>query len=153
MAAFPRSVEVVDSAWLVVDSSDMTSRRDVLKGFAVAPGAARLSLQAPERIRHVDIIHHSHTDVGYTDLPSITRDSQVRYLSAALDACLNRPSFRWTAEALLTVNDWWHSASPERREQLVRMVRAGRMDVMAAETRPAGRPSRQARKWLTSAWR
>jgi hypothetical protein len=83
------------------------------------------------RIRTVDIIHHSHTDVGYTDLPSITRDMQVRYLDAAIDACAANPQFRWTCEAILTVDDWWRASTAARRAAFVAQIRAGRMDVMA----------------------
>jgi hypothetical protein len=85
----------------------------------------------PAHIRRIDIIHHSHTDVGYTDLPSVTRDLQKRYLDAAIDACERNPSFHWTAEAILTVDDWWHDRPAGQRERLVSMVRSCRMDIMA----------------------
>lgn len=83
------------------------------------------------RIKRVDIIHHSHTDVGYTDLPSVTRDMQVRYLDAAIDAARANPQFRWTCEAILTVDDWWRASTPARRAEFVSLIRDGRMDVMA----------------------
>jgi len=35
-------------------------------------------------IEEVHIIHHSHTDFGYTDLPSTIREQQVRYISEAI---------------------------------------------------------------------
>jgi hypothetical protein len=85
----------------------------------------------PAHIRRIDVIHHSHTDVGYTDLPSVTRDLQKRYLDSAIDACDRNPSFHWTAEAILTVDDWWRGRSPSQRERLVSLVHSGRMDIMA----------------------
>ena len=67
----------------------MTNRRTVLKTILAAPAAASVAIGQPElKIRHVDIVHHSHTDVGYTDMPSVTRDMQARFLDAALDRCL-----------------------------------------------------------------
>lgn len=106
------------------------------RGFLLSvPTALALYADEPRpeqlRIRYVDIIHHSHTDVGYTDLPSVTRDMQVRYLDAALDAVKANPRFRWTCEAILTVDDWWRASTPARRAEFVAQIRAGRMDVMA----------------------
>jgi hypothetical protein len=94
---------------------------------------ASLALAAPNTpgIRRIDIIHHSHTDVGFTDLPSVTRDLQKRYLDVAVDACHRDPRFHWTAEAILTVDDWWRDRSPVQRERLVAAVRSGQMDIMA----------------------
>lgn len=107
----------------------MPTRRDLLKSTVLAAAPA---MAAPAGgIQHIDIIHHSHTDVGYTDMPSVCRDLQVRFLDAALDTCLRNPHFRWTAEATLTVGDWWRGAAPARRAQLVKMVEAGQMDVCA----------------------
>lgn len=108
----------------------MPTRRDLLKSSLLAAAPA-VSAAPSGGIQHIDIIHHSHTDVGYTDMPSVCRDLQVRFLDAALDTCLRNPHFRWTAEATLTVEDWWHVNAPSRRAQLVKMVETGQMDVCA----------------------
>jgi hypothetical protein len=79
----------------------------------------------------VDIVHHTHTDIGYTELPSVIRDLQMRYLDAAIDCCQSNSNFRWTIESLVTLNDWWRRAAVARRDMLAGMVRSGRMDVMA----------------------
>jgi hypothetical protein len=111
-----------------------------------------------KKIRTLDLIHHSHTDVGFTDMPSVCRELQVRFLDAALEACLRNPSFRWTMEAMLTVDDWWKGASPARRAELLKMVKAGRMDAMALPFNQApfmdARQWRQAFDWLpASLWK
>jgi uncharacterized protein Usg len=106
----------------------MLDRRQFL---SCLPASLSLGAQDAHGIRRVDIIHHSHTDVGFTDLPSVTRDLQKRYLDAALDACQRDKRFRWTAEAILTVDDWWRDRSPVQRERLVAAVRSGQMDIMA----------------------
>lgn len=108
----------------------MLNRRVFLKSF---PGAAALGTgtdPAPARIRHVDIVHHTHTDIGYTELPSVVRDLQKRYLDTAIDACLADTQFRWTVESLIGLDDWWKTASPARRNQFLSLVKMGRMDVM-----------------------
>ena len=49
-------------------------------------------------IRHIDLVHLSHTDVGFTDHPIVCRELQRRYLDIAIDAVLatqtgpNRPA-------------------------------------------------------------
>ena len=106
-------------------------RRQFLALIPAAASAAETPSGQPAIIKQVDIIHHSHTDVGYTDLPSVTRDLQKRYLDAAIDRCASDPHFRWTAEAILTVEDWWRASSPARRQQFISLIRAGRMDVTA----------------------
>ena len=88
-------------------------------------------------IRHIDLIHFSHTDVGFTDHPDVCREMQKRYLDIAIDAVLatrDKPPearFCWTAEATLSVNDWWQSASAERREDFLKAVDSGQLCVSA----------------------
>ena len=110
----------------------MLNRRQFLievpAAFAIAKAA---SGQAPAKIQHIDIIHSTHTDVGYTALPAVVRDLQRRYVDIAIDACQNDKSFRWTVEALLGLDDWWRVATPARRNQLLDLVKAGQIDVMA----------------------
>ena len=84
-------------------------------------------------IRHVDLIHFSHTDVGFTDHPDVCREMQKRYLDIAIDAVLatrDKPPaarFCWTTEATLSVDDWWRSASAQRREDFLQAVDSGQL--------------------------
>ncbi len=102
--------------------------------MAVLPLAAQDRASAIEQI---DILATSHTDVGYTDQPSVTRELQKRYLDIAIDACLRTSSlpagqrFHWTAEATLTVLDWWNAAPAGRREEFLKAVRSGQLDIAA----------------------
>ncbi len=124
----------------------MITRRETLK-TALCAAALPASAQQPStgKVRHIDVIHHSHTDVGFTDIPSVCREHQVRFLDAALEACLRNRSFHWTAEATVTVDAWWRAASPQRRDGMVRMVRSGQMDIMALPFNQA--PFMDARQW------
>lgn len=110
----------------------MPSRRTVLKSLAVAP-VAGLGQSSPDihHVKQIDLIHHSHLDVGYTDLPSVCRELHVRFLDAALDATLASPGFCWTCEATVVVSDWWKSAPATRRDQFIQAIRDDRIDVMA----------------------
>ncbi len=124
----------------------MQTRRSVLKSALSAPLLSTPHFAAnATRIRQIDIIHHSHTDVGFTDLPSVTRELQMRFLDTALDSCLKDRRFRWTCEAMLTVDDWWKAASATRRAELLRALRAGQMDIMALPFNQA--PFMNAEQW------
>lgn len=80
----------------------MLNRRQFLfEGPLIAGVVAKATGQSGLRIRQVDIIHHTHTDVGYTDTPSVVRGKQKRYLDAAIDLCLGDHNFRWTVESLV----------------------------------------------------
>ena len=111
------------------------TRRDALKIAAAGPVAAAAAADQPKaatKIRHIDIIHHTHTDFGYTDLPSVCRELQVRFLEAAVRTCLHDPRFHWTVEGTVALDDWWRAASAGRREEFLRLVAGGQIDVMAA---------------------
>jgi hypothetical protein len=98
---------------------------------AFARSAWAQSQETPAKITHVDIVHHTHTDVGYTALPSVIRDLQRRYLDAAVDTCRSDRNFHWTVESLLGLEDWWQVSTLARRNLLIDLVKAGQMDVMA----------------------
>ena len=88
-------------------------------------------------VERIYIVHFSHTDFGFTDLQSVCRELQRRYLDIAVDAVLatrNGPperKFYWTAESVVAVDDWWHLASPSRREQFIAAIHSGQLEVAA----------------------
>ena len=95
------------------------------------PAMAGIAFQRTGGIRQIDIVHHTHTDVGFTNAPSVVRDRQIRYIDAAIDLCTSEKGFRWTIESILDLDDWWRSAAPTQHDRLLRLVDAGSMDVMA----------------------
>ena len=129
----------------------MLSRRQFLAatptgaGMVQAAAGLQSQSQAGLPIRHVDIVHHTHTDVGYTALPAVVRDLQKRYLDVAVDTCQLDPGFRWTVESLVGLDDWWRASSAVRRQQLTSLVQAGRMDVMGLPFNQT--PFLNARQW------
>jgi Glycosyl hydrolases family 38 N-terminal domain len=88
-------------------------------------------------IKEVWIVPLSHTDFGYTDQPSVTRELHIRYIDIALDAALKTSAypdaerFRWTIESQYSLDDWWKRASERRKSEFVAMVKAGQIDVSA----------------------
>ncbi len=124
------------------------TRRDMVKALASTAAVPLSAQQAGQGIGHIDIIHHSHTDFGFTDMPSVCRDLQVRFLDAALQTCLNDRRFHWTVEGTVALDDWWRISTPHRREELLRMIGAGQMDVMAMAFNQA--PFMNAMQWRRS---
>jgi len=123
------------------------SRRTVLKSVALS--AVSLGLKGAEasasQIQQVDIFHHSHNDVGFTDSPAVCRDLQVRYLDAAVEACRRNPSFYWTIESLMVLEDFRHKLPSSRLEELLQMAGKGQLDAMALPFNQA--PFQNARQW------
>ena len=89
------------------------------------------------KIKYIDLIHCTHTDYGFTDHPYIARHLHELYLDVAIDAALatsnKKPEeqFGWTAEALDPVYQWWLKASPERRNDMLKVIQSGQLDITA----------------------
>lgn len=99
--------------------------------------AADVSPAESLTIKEIDLVHFSHTDVGFTDSPSVCRELYRRYLDIGIDAVLDSARgpadhrFYWTAESTLAVNDWWQVATPARRRQFIKAIKTGQLEVTA----------------------
>ncbi|HOW64315.1 MAG TPA: hypothetical protein P5186_14930 [Candidatus Paceibacterota bacterium] len=121
-------------------------------------GADSSTATVPERalqsIQELNLVHFSHTDVGFTDHPSVCRELYRRYLDIAIDAVLDsrkRPvgeRFYWTAEATFPVHDWWQAAPPSRRRQFLQAVRTGQLEIAALPFNNT--PFMDAAQWQTA---
>ena len=100
-------------------------------------GTIAFAAELPVHVKRVDIVHTTHTDIGYTDHPAVTRMQQMRFLDIAIDAALqtmNLPDsekFVWVAEGPLAVDDWWQQATPERKADLLKAIRSGQIEIGA----------------------
>ncbi|MBU9736190.1 glycoside hydrolase family 38 N-terminal domain-containing protein [Diplocloster agilis] len=103
-------------------------------------------------IQKIDLIHHSHTDFGFTDHPMYARRLQKEYVDQALQLAMEDPDFYWTAETALPVADWWQSAEERERSLLITALQAGKLDIcgMAFNTTAFHTPEEWDRivKWL-----
>ncbi len=124
--------------------------------LALALGGPALPAEPPPAeppVRRIYITHFSHTDFGFTDLQSVCRELQVRYLDIALDAVLAtldgppERRFCWSAESVVAVHDWWQAAPPTRREDFRRALRSGQLEVTALPFNQT--PFLNARQWRT----
>jgi len=107
------------------------------KGIKSEPLFEEGELGAEGPIKYIDLVHCSHTDYGFTDHPMIAQELQRRFLDIAVDAATqtrNSPKdeqFRWSAEALDVVKDWWEHATPERQEELLQCIKSGQIAINA----------------------
>ena len=86
-------------------------------------------------ISELYLVHHSHTDVGYThDQPTLW-DMQRRFIDEAImlaerDADVEAPhAFRWTVETTAPFLYWLDTASEDQLERFCRLESQGRIEV------------------------
>lgn len=84
-------------------------------------------------IRTVYAVHHSHTDIGYTDLQEHVIDLQTDYIRSAL-RLMREPEnadFRWNCETLYCVEQFFESAAPEEQRLFLELAAQGRIGLSA----------------------
>lgn len=84
-------------------------------------------------IKTVYVIHHSHTDIGYTDLQERVIAIQVNYIKTVL-AMMRNPEyadFRWNCETLYCVEEFWRQANEDNRTAFARLVAEGKIGISA----------------------
>jgi hypothetical protein len=88
-------------------------------------------------IREIYVIHHSHTDLGYTHTPLVTRSLHQRYIDQAIElteSAADQPegqAFRWTCESTFVVEDWIEHSAPRRVDKFIELCQRGWIDVAA----------------------
>jgi alpha-mannosidase len=101
------------------------------------PAAGLSAAKESSPIKEIHLIHHSHTDLGYTDLLSTDVTLHVDYIRQAIklaDATRDEPEdarFRWTCESALMVDRFLQEASPEEKARFGEAVRRGQIEVAA----------------------
>src|SRR5512133_662801 len=87
------------------------------------------------KVDTIYLVHHSHTDVGYTHDQPIVWDLHGRFIEEGLRlagkyaASASDGAFRWTVENTAVLYDWLKRAAPEQVQQFIEMERAGRIEV------------------------
>ena len=81
-------------------------------------------------IKKVYIVHHSHTDVGYTDLQEQIIYNQVNNIRNVVSLVRNgyeqdgpEKGFKWNCETYYCVEQFLKSASPREQEDFFELVR------------------------------
>jgi alpha-mannosidase len=85
----------------------------------------------PERRWTVWLVHHSHQDMGFDNLPSKLRANYVAYLDEAVALCRKNISFKWNIEVSYLVEDYRKARGEEKFRELMDLVRSGAMEIGA----------------------
>ncbi|MBQ6471044.1 MAG: hypothetical protein IJJ33_03590 [Victivallales bacterium] len=101
------------------------------------------------------LIHHTHYDIGFTDLPQEVVEQQMRHLDLALRLCGQDTDYRWVIESGSLVAEYLASRPQVAQQRLLDCLREGRMEVGALchqqLTEAAGFAELQANASLTAA--
>lgn len=90
---------------------------------------------SPVRRWTINLVQHTHTDVGYTRPQTEILPEHLRFIDTALDLCDQTDGyppdaqFRWTCEVSWPVREFLRSRTPGQIERLRRRVREGRIEV------------------------
>lgn len=85
-------------------------------------------------IQTVYVVHHSHTDIGYTDLQERVIDTQADYIRTVLSlmAQSENADFRWNCETLFCVEAFFQTASPEEKSAFLRLAAEKKIGLSAS---------------------
>lgn len=92
---------------------------------------------SPVRHWQMNLVQHTHTDIGYTRSQMEILAEHLRYIDYALDYCDatdNYPDaakFRWTCEVSWAVNEYLKSRPAKQIERLKKRVKEGRIELAA----------------------
>jgi hypothetical protein len=82
-------------------------------------------------IKTAYVVHHTHTDIGYTHGQSRIVRWHAAFLRQAMDIAARRDGFAWTCETFYPVEQFWRSADAAERERFAALVKAGRIGLTA----------------------
>lgn len=100
-------------------------------------------------IREIHLLHHTHVDVGYTDLAPVITRKHAAYLDQVLDYCAATDDypedarFRWVNEFSWPVVEFLRQR-PERADELFQRHREGRLELTALFLDPTDLMDRRA---------
>ncbi len=91
-----------------------------------------------KQIKKVYIIHHSHTDIGYTDLQEQVIYNQIHNIKKVItllkrgyEANLPEKELRWNCETYYCVEQFLKTASEEERQDFIHFVKKGNIGISA----------------------
>ena len=91
----------------------------------------------PQRKWTVHLLHHSHTDIGYTELQTRVARKHAAYLDSVIDHCAatedypEEAKFRWNIEIAWAFENYVKSRPENKVRELVELIKAGRVELGA----------------------
>lgn len=93
-------------------------------------------------VSEILVIHHSHTDWGYTTHQSVIGEAHARFIDQAVALCEgneDRPEslrYRWTCESAWVVHEYLRRRSPRQRQAFLQRTAQGDIEVAALPLQP-----------------
>lgn len=115
-------------------------QREAEAEFLVGSGEALLRCRArlgPPRPWEVHLVHFSHHDIGYTDVPHACLDLHLGYLDRLIEICRDtrrlpfESRFRWTCDTTWPLKEWVARRPAATVRRLLDLVRQGRIEITA----------------------
>src|SRR5258708_4077319 len=88
------------------------------------------------KLETIYLIHHSHTDIGYTHDQPVVWEMERRFIDAAIDSCEQHldhdddHAFRWVVETIAPLLYWLDHSTDHQIERFFRLEKAKRIEVM-----------------------
>ena len=82
-------------------------------------------------IRKIHLVHHTHFDVGFTDMPEEVQRQQLHYLDQAIRYCQRNTKYHWTIESGLLVRNYLAARPKEACDRLIGFLKNGQLEVGA----------------------
>jgi len=82
-----------------------------------------------QKIKEILVLHHGHTDIGYTHTQPVYWELSRRFIDEAIDLCEQTADWpqesrmRWTCEVTAPVVDWLERASERQIERFAALIR------------------------------
>lgn len=85
------------------------------------------------KIKTLYVTHHSHTDIGYTDLQERVIETQINYIRTVLALMQEEKNaaFRWNCETLYCVERFWETAAEHEKQAFCALAAEGRIGLSA----------------------
>src|SRR5215470_4091869 len=89
-----------------------------------------------DSLETIYLIHHSHTDIGFTHDQPVVWEMERRFLDAAIDAGEQHldhdgdHAFRWVVETIVPLLYWLDHSTDRQIERFLHLERAKRIEVM-----------------------
>lgn len=85
------------------------------------------------KIKKVYVVHHSHTDIGYTDLQERVIHCQADYIRTVVKMMQEKKNgnFRWNCETYFCVEKFLEIATEEEKEEFFRLVKEDKIGISA----------------------
>lgn len=78
----------------------------------------------------------AHMDIGYTNTQPIVIERHIETIDDVIDYCERDPAFKWTIESTWCMEQFEKNRSPERFQQLVKLINDKQIDVSPIYSNP-----------------